>query len=257
MGYAVGSVIDVASFRTKIQSMLESMLPSSGYRDSTSAELYGVWASYLTTRAQFITDLMAIYDSLSPKPTVSSVITAQQAWNVLYNIFLNVSRCRAIIWDDLGAAAPGDQRSPQTRANEYTNAGTAGGTWTYFKASFSWNTTQLNVIPAPVDNADSNVNGVGWWPATSTNWNNNVKTNPGVAQPSALKVSQIIALNTSIENTITSLRNEWNSRSSVTTWWNGSTASQSSNRILCVKYWCHTNCHNNCHSNCHGSRSRR
>ena len=63
MGYAVDTQIDIAGLREKLRLWLEAILPTSGYRDASTAEVWGVWSSYLETRASFITYILNHYDS--------------------------------------------------------------------------------------------------------------------------------------------------------------------------------------------------
>lgn len=257
MGYTVDTQIDVSGLRTKFQLWLNDILPTSNYRDNTMSELWGVWNTYLTSRANFITELLTEFDNIVENPKQNNLATAYSAWVALWNVSTSLFRCHVFIWDDLGAAAPGDQRTPQTRANEYTSGGTTGGTWLFLKANFAWNTTGLNVKPAPVSNANTDNHGIGWWPDTSTNWNNNTKNNTNITQPASLSVNQLIQIQANINDILTAMYNDWIARNTNSTWWNGTQSDSVNNRILSVKYWCHTNCHSNCHSNCHGSRSRR
>ena len=138
MAYVVGSTIDAAGFRSRLQSFLNEILPAdANARTSSTAEVWGIWSSYLTNKATFINDLMVnVYDTLADRPIANNSLTAWSIWVAVWNVFTWIAACKVYIWDDR-SGVPGDQTSAAQRATDYTNAGTLGGTgWAYFKRSF-------------------------------------------------------------------------------------------------------------------------
>jgi len=155
MAVVAGDKIVATEFRAKLVTWLNNNLPTGGYESSTSSLPWGVWSTYLTTKANTVNIVMGLYDTAMSDYIKSGVkIYGSNVFSVLQTMFGYLKgHVRAIRWDDLGSSSPGSQATPADRANAYTAAGTTGGTWTYFAQSFSWNSSGLNTKPAAVNNS--------------------------------------------------------------------------------------------------------
>lgn len=248
-----GSKITASTLHTVLKEKCNALLPSSGYYDRTTSLPYGLSGNYLQTRAEMINWINTEIDGMwNEQIKTGEKVYATHVFQWMSHIFKCLGCCRKLYWYDRGTQAPGSQDNAQTVASW----GQTGGTWTYFKPSFAWE-GNVNYLPRAVSNANTNNTGYQPYPLTGTNWQNNTRLSTATGQ--ILTVNQIIKAVEGANQQITNFTNEWNNRNNNAAYWNGNSedTSNTSNRVLFVRYWCHTNCHSNCHSNCHGSRSRR
>lgn len=243
-----GDLISSSAFKSALKEKCAALLPSSGYYDNTTTVPTAFSTSYLTSRATLISAINSDIDAYCDTTIATNkVITSNHVFELFKIVFKHMGCCRKMYYYDMGAVSPGSQKAASTIATE--EAASAGGTWTYFKDSFAW-TGNLNVMPKAAGASVTNVNGYQTFPHSNTNWQNNTQLATNTVKVSELSINNLIkavtVINTQLENFCT----EFNTKNSNTSYWDGNAENSSniSNRVLFVRYWCHTNCHYNCHT---------
>lgn len=241
--------INKTLFKDRIKEICNSLLPTSGYYayDTTLPE--HLKKSYLCSRSDLVSSVYSIIDNDTTLVDMNIDIIANNVFNLLKNVFLEMGRCRRVFWYDVNS--PGTQNSPAQILSTLSLSPTQG-TFTYFQPNFSFEYGPYK--PTTQNNGNKNESGYDTYPATTLNWNNNTRQASNATRVNNLNINNLIEALNGVEAQLTNFRNTWSSKNNINDWWDGSaTNSSASNKIFWVRYWCHSNCH----SNCHGSRSRR
>lgn len=250
------TAINPTEFLNRVKEVCNSLLPAdaNSYTSNSSSLPQFIKSDYLSNRASLLSDIQYIITTYGNNYIKNNKnLIDDRVFDLLREVFKEMSRCRKIYYYNVGAVSPGTQSAPIDIANGLGLSGNAG-TWTYFKSSFGFDNTGRHVKPTKPNNANKDESGFETIPSNDWNYNTHL-TADNTPRVSTLHINNLIQALETVETQFGNFSTNWSGKNNTTSWWDGNPNNQNnvSNKIFWCRYWCHSNCH----SNCHGSRSRR